>query len=207
LPGLPVGGASDAITNTALSAAAGGASQTFTWTDDYPELVSGTEYWLVLQPSSLYAYVNGVTEIRWRVDANGAVAASEFAQYQSDLPPFWTINDADIGADIVVTYRDAIIGLGSVNQLELWVDFTIGSSDGCQIKVEFSEDEVSWYQESITEPSGDALVHSPLPRIIDQTAALIISIPVCAQCARVSVLAITDATSAEVGITAATGLV
>ena len=207
LPSLPVGDVSDTVTNTDLSANAGGASQTFTWTSGYPVLVSGSDYWLVLQTSD-YAYTDTSTEVRWRTDANGAVAASECAKYESDASPAWTVIGTDVGADFTVTYRDALVGLGSANQVELLVDFTVGSSAGCRIKVEFSADEgASWYQETKMVLSGDDMLHTVMTHRINATSPPIISIPVMTQLMRVSVQAITNATNAEVGITATTGLV
>jgi len=95
-----------------------------------------------------------------------------------------------------------VLEIDNINQVVLLTDFTIGSSAGCQIKVEFSADESSWYQESITEPSGDNLVHSPLVHIIDQTSTPVISFPVAHPYARISVMAINDASSASLGIDA-----
>lgn len=72
------------------------------------------------------------------------------------------------------------INIQGANQLQLLVSFVKGNSNGCQLKVEFSEDSIAWYQESVVNFLPDNATHSPLVRKIDDTANLIISIPISA---------------------------
>ena len=57
------------------------------------------------------------------------------------------------------------------NQLQLLVSFTMGSSDGCELIIEFSEDQVNWYQESALAMSesvdGKEVIHKPAIRKIE----------------------------------------
>ena len=97
--GTQVGGNSTAVTNTTLNAS--GAIQTFTWSTDWPVLTTGVKYWLVLKTVG-YTYTNGVTEVIWQTDANGAVAGNECWKYDSNAGPTWTTMGADLGADITI---------------------------------------------------------------------------------------------------------
>ena len=95
--------------------------------------------------------------------------------------------------------------MGGANQLQLLCDFTVGSSSGCQIKVEFSHNNSDWFQESIYELSGTDLVHTAVVRRINGTAALVISIPVWAEYYRASSLAVADGTSTSLAISGLRG--
>jgi len=105
-PGTQIGNASNAITNTALTASPG-TTEEFNWglqegqEADGPDIVAGTDYWVVLKTIG-YTYTNGVTEVIWRTDANGAVGLSECWKYDSNGTPAWTTMGADVGADLVV---------------------------------------------------------------------------------------------------------
>ena len=88
------------------------------------------------------------------------------------------------------------------NQLQLLVSFTKGDSDGCRLKIEFSEDWSTWYQESVVEYlSGDA-IHEPLVRKIDNSANLVLSVPISASFFRVSGQAITSGTGTSLSVVA-----
>ena len=82
------------------------------------------------------------------------------------------------------------------NQLQLLVSFTKGSSDGCELIIEFSEDQVNWYQESaiVTSESADRkeVIHKPAIRKIETSSDIVISIPLSASFFRVSAAAITS---------------
>ena len=88
------------------------------------------------------------------------------------------------------------------NQLQLLVSFTKGDSDGCRLKIEFSEDGSSWYQESIVEYSSGDANHSPLARKIEDSANLVLSVPTSASFLRVSGQAITSGTSTSLSVLA-----
>jgi hypothetical protein len=90
------------------------------------------------------------------------------------------------------------------NQLQLLVSFTKGNSDGCRLKIEFSQDGTDWYQESMVSefPSVNDVKHTPIARKIQDSANLIISIPVSASFSRVSAQAITSGTGTSLSIVA-----
>ena len=71
-----------------------------------------------------------------------------------------------------------IFNLQGANQLQLKVAFTLGSSSGAQIKVEFSDDKTNWFQESKYSVSGSDWVHTAQTRRLNASASLVINIPV-----------------------------
>ena len=208
-PSLRVGDFSDDVTATDLSAAGGGASQTFTWSLDseLPSLTVGEDYWIVLWTTD-YVYANGVTEIRWRTDANGAVAASEFAKYQEGGGPQWTTSGTDVGADIVVTHEDVIIPLGNAIQLVLELDATQGDSTGIRLKIEFARERLSptWFQEPVDQLSDNVMYVTALEHGIEVSDVLPIAVPVMYSYAKISVMAVAG-TTGQIGVYAMTGFV
>jgi len=104
-PNAQIDGASDAVTNTALSADAGGADQTLTWTlrADMPDIVNTNDYWVVLKTVG-YTYADAVTEVRLRVESAGG-DADEFAAFDTGGAGWGTSAD---GVDNVVTYRSGL---------------------------------------------------------------------------------------------------
>jgi len=101
-PLAQIGGASTAITNTALNAS--GAEETFTWATDWPVLTTGVKYWYVLKTVG-YTYTDGVTEVIWETDANGSVGNNECWKFDSNAGTPWTTMGADVGANITVNYN------------------------------------------------------------------------------------------------------
>lgn len=107
MPDAQIGGDSDTILNTALTATPGTVEE-FVWggnegqDGDGPNVVADSLYWLVLKTTG-YTYNNGVTEVIWRMDAGGAVGQNECAKYDSNGTPNWTTLGADVGAYIVVS--------------------------------------------------------------------------------------------------------
>lgn len=89
------------------------------------------------------------------------------------------------------------------NQLQLLVSFSKGNSDGCRLKIEFSEDEANWYQESeySVYETGDVR-HKPAFRKIESSSDIVISIPVSASFIRVSAAAIGSGTGTSLSIMA-----
>ena len=90
------------------------------------------------------------------------------------------------------------------NQLQLLISFVKGNSDGCRIMLEFSEDKVNWYQESmITRVSSSSDVkHSPVVRRVEESGDMVISVPVSACFLRVGSQAITSGTNTSLSIVA-----
>ena len=89
------------------------------------------------------------------------------------------------------------------NQLQLLVSFTKGDSNGCTLKIEFSEDETNWYQESECSvyETGD-ITHKPALRRIESSSDIVISIPVSTSFFRVSAAAFTSGTGTSLSIVA-----
>ena len=89
------------------------------------------------------------------------------------------------------------------NQLQLLVSFTKGDSDGCRLKIEFSEDELTWYQESSYTLSEEIYaIHKPAYRMIQESCNMVISVPISATFFRVSSKAITSFTDTSLSIIA-----
>lgn len=90
------------------------------------------------------------------------------------------------------------------NQLQLIVSFIKGDSEGCKLKIEFSEDETDWYQESwynIDVETGD-VIHDLAVRRIDTSSNALISTPVWARFFRVQALAIASGVGTSLSIMA-----
>lgn len=97
-PSAQIGGDSIGVTNTTLNAS--GAIQTFTWATDWPVQVTGTAFWVVLKTVG-YTYADGVTEVIWQTDADGATGLNECYKYDSDGAP-WSTMGANVGGDVTV---------------------------------------------------------------------------------------------------------
>ena len=96
-----------------------------------------------------------------------------------------------------------VINIQGANQLQLLVSFTKGSSDGCELKIEFSEDQSVWYQESVIDIlATNYAEHEALTRRINDSGNLLISVPVSASFLRVSSQAITSGTDTSLSILA-----
>lgn len=143
LPGTQVGGDSEKILASSLSDNAAGAVVTFRWSYNCPQVVSGTVYHIVFKTTG-YTYTNGVTEIRWRTDANGAVGLSECSKYDANADPTWTTMGADVGADATVVIQE-VIPIASADYLNFYVYYVKGSSTSARVLVEFSDDMIYWY--------------------------------------------------------------
>ena len=95
------------------------------------------------------------------------------------------------------------LNIQGANQLQMLVSFTKGSSDGCRLKIEFSEDESTWYQESVADiMATNDVEHAPLTRKVNDSANLIMSVPISASFLRVSSQAITSGTGTSLSILA-----
>jgi len=96
------------------------------------------------------------------------------------------------------------INIQGANQLQLLAAFTKGSSDGCRLKIEYSEDQSNWYQESMISefPAGNDVIHSLVTRRIKDSGSYVLSIPVSASFFRVSAQAITSGSGTSLSIAA-----
>ena len=99
---------------------------------------------------------------------------------QSNIRTMIVREAAELTTSYVTSERYNIQG---ANQLQLLVSFTEGDSAGCRLKIEFSEDEINWYQESeySVYDTGD-VKHSPAYRKIESSSNIVISVPVSASC-------------------------
>jgi hypothetical protein len=141
--------------------------------------------------------------VRWRTDANGAVGLSECAKYDSNATPAWTTVGADVGADLAVN-KALDLSVADKNQVMLYVDFTIGDSDGARIDVEFSQNGADWYQMTKKEEVGSQVTRymSGELEIQRNDRPIRIAFPVADSLMRLSTRALTSATNAEIGIVA-----
>lgn len=101
-PSVQIGGASATITNTDLNAS--GAEESVTWATDWPVLTTGADYWMRLVTTG-YTYADGVTEVIWETDADGASGLNECYKWDSNGGPNWTTMGANVGANITVHYN------------------------------------------------------------------------------------------------------
>lgn len=97
-----------------------------------------------------------------------------------------------------------VMNIQGANQVQLLVEFTAGESDGVHLKIEFSEDQESWYQESMVSefPTTGIVSHVAVLRKIVDTCTIVISIPVSGSYIRVIALVLTDGEDAKISITA-----
>ena len=97
----------------------------------------------------------------------------------------------------------SIMNIQGANQVQLLVSFVKGNSDGCRLKLEYSEDKVDWYQESmINEFIANDAKHALLTRVISNSGNYVISVPVSGSFFRVSAQAITSGTNTSLSILA-----
>ena len=192
--------ASDSVTLSDISTGAGGETITFRWTRGCPVLAPSTQYWVVVKTTG-YTYSDGVTELRWRTDANGAVGLNECAKFDANDATTWTTMGADVGADVALN-EALIISTGDKNQVSLNTDFTLGSSDGARIKVELSGDRIDWVQQAQQSVAGGVLTFTPYEYQVISEVSVPIEFPVAQPFMRVSARALTLATNAELGIAA-----
>lgn len=95
------------------------------------------------------------------------------------------------------------LNIQGANQLQLLVSFTKGDSAGCRLKIEFSENETEWYQESTYAVSENIYaIHKTAYREIQDTGKLIISVPISATFFRVGSIALTSSVGTSLSITA-----
>lgn len=87
------------------------------------------------------------------------------------------------------------------NQLNLMCSFTIGSADACRIKVEFSQDKATWFQETDVNLAAGIATHQVIVHRWTATGNYDIAIPTNYRHYRVSALAETDATGTSLTIT------
>jgi hypothetical protein len=89
------------------------------------------------------------------------------------------------------------------NQIQLLISFDKGDSDGCRLKIDFSEDETDWYQETTytVEENGD-VIHKPVFRKLESTSNIVIPTPVSSSFFRVSSAAILTGSNTLLSIAA-----
>ena len=87
-----------------------------------------------------------------------------------------------------------VMNIQGANQVQLLISFIKGDSEGCRLKIEYSEDRVTWYQESMVSefPSLNSVTHSMITRKIDDTGNYVLSIPVSSSYIKVSAQAISS---------------
>ena len=93
------------------------------------------------------------------------------------------------------------------NQLVLLVDFTKGSLTTAEIKIEFSDDGVNYYQEASSSVTGGTDSISLLERQLSASASLSIYLPIKASFVKVSAKGTGTATGSLMAIKALVGQV
>lgn len=88
------------------------------------------------------------------------------------------------------------------NQLVLYVDFTIGSLTDAQIKVEYSNDNSDYYQETFSAVSGGTSTESAGVHKLTATGKYTIAIPISAQNIKISSIGTGTVTDSSLKINA-----
>lgn len=113
-----------------------------------------------------------------------------------------------IGKSAPPNYLSGPVGL--LNQLILYIDYTKGGLSSAQIKIEFSDDGVDWYQETHDDPGAPAaglvtMSESIMTREITITGKFRIPLPITDQYIRVSVKGTGDPTGSSMKVGAIVG--
>lgn len=95
-----------------------------------------------------------------------------------------------------------VINIQNADQLTLQVDFTLGSSSGCNIKVEVSDDNVTFYEIPFFEIINSEAVYAGLSFRMNATGKLAISFPMSNYYCKISSKALVDATGTSLAISA-----
>jgi hypothetical protein len=97
----------------------------------------------------------------------------------------------------------SVMNIEGANQLQLLVNFTAGSSTGVLLKVEYSENQIDWYQETMADfLSSTLLEHLPITRKITSTSKAKIALSVSSSYVRVTATALNNETGVVISITA-----
>ncbi len=119
---------------------------------------------------------------------------------QSNIRTITLRETSELTTDYVFTNG---LNIQGANQLQLLVSFTKGDSGGCRLKIEFSEDELDWYQESSYTLSEDIYaIHKPAYREVQDSSNILISVPISATFFRIGAAAITSFTGTYLSIVA-----
>lgn len=97
-----------------------------------------------------------------------------------------------------------VMNIQGANQVQLLVSFVKGNSNGCRLRIEYSVDQISWYQESIYNeiPLSNEITHSAITRRIEETGSYVLSIPVSSCYIRVWAQAIDSGNNTSLSIIA-----
>lgn len=82
------------------------------------------------------------------------------------------------------------IYIEGADNIGLLISFTKGSSNGCRLKVEFSWDETSWFQEPNYSTSGTDEIYQAITKKLEESMDIIISFPVGIKYIRISSIAL-----------------
>ncbi len=84
----------------------------------------------------------------------------------------------------------------------IWYEFTKGSSDGVDLKIELSHDKVTWYQEPQWSQEGQVTTHAPNEHhVTDAGNAYILARDMVAKYIRISAKATTNGTGTLLKLT------
>lgn len=92
------------------------------------------------------------------------------------------------------------------NQLILYVDFTLGSLTNGKIKIEFSDDNSDYYQETYSSVSAGVSTETVGDHTFAATGKYTLSIPIKAKYIKVSALGTGTVTSSSMAISAIVGV-
>lgn len=111
-------------------------------------------------------------------------------------------------AELTTSYESEIpINISGCNQVQLFVAFTIGSLTDAKVKLEYSNDGSSYYQESMVEefPALGIITQKIFERKITASGNYIFSVPVLGRWLRVSVKGTGTTTGSSIAIKSCKG--
>ena len=111
-----------------------------------------------------------------------------------------------LGAEAGTTIETYTTNPNEYNQLVLFVDFTIGSLTSMELKVEFSPDNSSYYQETVASISGSTETNSVLTHTFTATGKYRLAVPCTDRYIKVSVKGTGTVTSSLCAIDAILGV-
>lgn len=94
------------------------------------------------------------------------------------------------------------IYIEGADNIGILVSFTLGNSDGCRIKIEFSYDEVNWYQEPNYTISGSDEIYKPITKKLESSMNIQIDFPVANRFMRISATALTSGSGTSLALIA-----
>lgn len=104
-------------------------------------------------------------------------------------------NSIRTAAILTTSYVNATtVSIEGANQLQILAQFTKGSSDGVNLKIEISQDKSTFFQETSYSVNSGYILHTATTRRLTASGNHLISVPISGKWLKISAQAITSAT-------------